>query len=59
MTGEEVVERYIRFLKSGGSNYPLELLKLAGVDMTTPAPIESALQVFKRLLEELESLVEE
>jgi len=57
--GEEAVQRYTQFLKSGGSNYPLELLKLAGVDMTIPAPIESALQVFKRLLEELESLVEE
>lgn len=57
--GEEAVQRYLSFLKSGGSNYPLELLKAAGVDMTTPAPIQSALDVFKRLLEELEALVNE
>lgn len=57
--GDAAVGRYLNFLKSGGSNYPLELLKAAGVDMTTPAPIQSALDVFKRLLEELEALVNE
>ncbi|RXT08134.1 oligoendopeptidase F [Ammoniphilus sp. CFH 90114] len=57
--GEPAVERYLNFLKSGGSNYPLELLKSAGVDMTTPEPIQSALDVFRRLLDELESLVNE
>jgi oligoendopeptidase F len=56
--GEPAVSRYLAFLKSGGSDYPLELLKKAGVDMTSAEPIQEALNVFKRLLDELESLVE-
>ncbi|MBP1933770.1 oligoendopeptidase F [Ammoniphilus resinae] len=57
--GKPAVERYLQFLKGGGSNYPLDLLKGAGVDMTTSAPVQSALDVFKRLLGELEALVDE
>jgi oligoendopeptidase F len=53
--GAPAVEKYINFLKSGSSRYPLETLKLAGVDMTTTAPIEKALSVFEQLLEEMES----
>ena len=51
------VDAYLNFLRSGGSKFPLEALKIAGVDMTTPAPIESALQLFERRLDELESLL--
>jgi oligoendopeptidase F len=51
------VEAYLAFLKSGGSRFPLETLQAAGVDMTTPAPIESTLRLFERRLEELESLL--
>jgi len=51
------VEAYLKFLRSGGSKFPLETLKAAGVDMTTPAPIESTLQLFERRLEELEALL--
>src|SRR5215471_8773470 len=51
------VEAYLKFLRSGGSKFPLETLKAAGVDMTTPAPIESTLQLFERRLEELEVLL--
>jgi oligoendopeptidase F len=51
------VEAYLNFLRSGGSKFPLDTLKAAGVDMTTPAPIESALQLFERRLEELEELL--
>jgi oligoendopeptidase F len=51
------VEAYLKFLRSGGSKFPLETLKAAGVDMTTPAPIKSTLQLFERRLEELESLL--
>jgi oligoendopeptidase F len=51
------VEAYLQFLRSGGSKFPLETLKAAGVDMTTPAPIESTLQLFERRLEELEGLL--
>src|SRR5882724_4426746 len=50
------IEAYLKFLRSGGSRFPLETLKAAGVDMTTPAPIESTLQLFERRLEELEAL---
>jgi oligoendopeptidase F len=51
------VDAYLRFLKSGGSKFPLETLKTAGVDMTTSAPIESTLQLFERRLGELEELL--
>ena len=51
------VEAYLNFLKSGGSRFPLETLQVAGVDMTTPAPIESTLRLFERRLAELESLL--
>jgi oligoendopeptidase F len=53
----EAVERYLGFLKSGGSRFPLETLKAAGVDMSTPAPIESTLRLFERRLGELEQLL--
>ena len=51
------VDAYLGFLKSGGSKFPLETLKSAGVDMTTPAPIESTLKLFERRLGELEKLL--
>ena len=51
------VDPYLNFLRSGGSRFPLEALKAAGVDMTTPAPIESTLKLFERRLEELEELL--
>lgn len=51
------VEAYLAFLKSGGSKFPLETLQNAGVDMTTSAPIESALRLFERRLTELEALL--
>lgn len=51
------VEAYLAFLKSGGSKFPLETLQAAGVDMTTPAPIESTLRLFERRLAELEALL--
>ncbi len=55
--GQPAAENYLRFLKSGGSDYPLELLKLAGVDMSTPEPIEAAMATFEELLDELERLI--
>src|SRR5437868_3976506 len=51
------VDAYLNFLHSGGSQFPLETLKAAGVDMTTPAPIESTLRLFERRLDELEGLL--
>lgn len=56
--GEPAVERYINnFLKAGSSDYPIEVLKKAGVDMTSAAPIEEACRVFEEKLNELESLL--
>jgi oligoendopeptidase F len=51
------VDAYLDFLRSGGSQFPLETLKRAGVDMTTSAPIESTLRLFDRRLGELEGLL--
>jgi len=50
-------ENYLSFLKSGGSDYPVELLKKAGVDMSTPEPVERGLAVFAGLLDEMEELL--
>lgn len=55
--GESAVSRYIDFLKAGSSDYPIEVLKTAGVDMTTSKPIEDALKVFEEILDEMESLL--
>ena len=51
------VEAYLGFLKSGGSKFPLETLKAAGVDMNTATPIESTLKLFEQRLGELEELL--
>lgn len=52
--GDAAVEKYIEFLKSGGSEYPLNQLRAAGVDMEKKESIENALNVFKELVNELE-----
>ena len=49
--------RYLDFLRAGGSLYPLDALKLAGVDLTTPAPVEEAFAVLDGLVDRLETLV--
>ena len=49
--------RYLGFLRSGGSQLPLPTLAAAGVDMSSPAPVQSALQLFARRVSELESLL--
>src|SRR6478752_3718095 len=48
------VEAYLKFLRSGGSKFPLETLQAAGVDMTTPGPVDRALKKFSTLVDELE-----
>ncbi|AUD14264.1 MULTISPECIES: oligoendopeptidase F [unclassified Planococcus (in: firmicutes)] len=56
--GQPAVERYINeFLKAGSSDYPIEVLKKAGVDMTSSEPVEEACKVFGQKLEELEGLL--
>lgn len=55
LKGEEnVVDKYIGFLKKGGSDYPINILKDAGVDMTTAAPLEATIARFNELLDMLE-----
>jgi oligoendopeptidase F len=49
--------KYLGFLKSGGSKFPIPTLREAGVDMSTPAPVEATLALFARRVEELESLL--
>ncbi|WP_026693289.1 oligoendopeptidase F [Peribacillus kribbensis] len=55
--GEPAVARYIEFLKSGSSDYPIEVLKKAGVDMTKADPIQQACKVFEEKLNEMERLL--
>jgi len=55
--GESERTDYINFLKSGGSRFPMDSLKLAGVDMSTPEPIQAACNVFSGLVDELERLL--
>ena len=56
--GESAVKDYLNFLKSGCSASPIELLKGAGVDMTSPEPVNRALELFGELLDEMEALTE-
>ena len=55
--GAPAVERYKKFLSGGCSDAPVELLKIAGVNLETPAPIQSALDVMGEILDEMESLI--
>jgi len=57
--GEPAVADYKKFLSSGSSTDPISLLKIAGVDMSTPEPVNSALELFGELVGELERLAEE
>ena len=57
--GENAVKDYLGFLSGGCSKSPIDLLKGAGVDMTSPAPVNDALKLFGELLDEMESLMAE
>ena len=54
--GKPAVERYLGFLKSGGSDYSINILRRAGVDMSTPQPIAQAMDVFREIVAEMEQL---
>ena len=54
--GAAAVERVMRLFESGGKDYPLPLLKAAGVDLTTPDPIEACMAVFDETVSELEAI---
>ncbi|UMR37418.1 oligoendopeptidase F [Paenibacillus polymyxa] len=56
--GQPAVERYLGFLKSGGSDYSINILKKAGVDMSSPQPIREAMSVFEEVITEMEKLTE-
>ncbi len=56
--GQPAVDRYLQFLKGGAAQTSIDLLKGAGVDMTTPQPIEQALAVFGTLLDQFEALLD-
>lgn len=55
----QALENYLTYLKSGNSDYPIEVMKKAGVDMTQASYIEDAMKVFEQRLDELESLVDQ
>ena len=57
--GEPAVQRYFNFLRSGGKTDPVTILQGAGIDLTTKAPFEAAMQEFKDTLEEFKRLTEE
>ena len=56
-SGEPARERYLAFLRAGGSVEPIEALRQAGVDMTSPEPIERAFAIMDGYIDRLEALV--
>jgi len=60
LAGEEgIIDKYLGLLSSGGSDYPINQLKMCGVDMTTPAPVEATLKLFAEQVNEVERLTQE
>lgn len=57
--GESARKRYLEFLSMGGSAWPLDELRHAGVDLTTPAPVNAALEKFGRLLDDAEACADQ
>ncbi len=57
--GKPAIEKYLNFLKSGSSDYPIEVLKKAGVDMTSPEPILAVIEKMNKLLDEMEKALAE
>lgn len=55
--GTEARNDYLRFLSLGDSDYPVSLLKIAGVDMSSPEPVDQALNVFGDLVDQLDKLL--
>ena len=55
--GEAERNDYFNFLKSGGSRYPIESLRVAGVDMESPAPVQAALDKFAAIIDELDKSI--
>ena len=55
--GPNAAERYIDFLKTGGAEYPVEALTKAGIDMSTPAPVQAAFDILAGYVDRLEELI--
>jgi oligoendopeptidase F len=55
--GKEKQENYLAFLASGESDYPIVLLKIAGVSMDTPGPVQEAMQTFAALVDSMDKLI--
>ena len=55
--GEPAAEDYRQFLRSGSREYPLDLLRIAGVDMASPEPIESAIETYRQYVDEFANLI--
>ena len=55
---KDATKRYLELLKSGGSDYPIALLKKAGIDMTTSAPFELAMKKMNRVMDEIEQILD-
>jgi oligoendopeptidase F len=51
-------ERYLEFLSAGGSGYPIDVLKIAGVDLTTPVPFEKTIHAVNRIMDEVENILD-
>lgn len=59
LKGEKsIVEKYIQFLSSDGSEYPIQFLKNPGVDMTTPEPFNGAVAAMNRTMDEIEKILD-
>lgn len=56
--GAPAVSDYLRFLSSGGADHPIELLKIAGVDMSSPDAVREGLRIFEEILDQTEALIE-
>ncbi|MGD8500527.1 MAG: M3 family metallopeptidase [Phycisphaerales bacterium] len=52
------VEKYIEFLSAGGSDYPIDVLKKAGVDMTSAEPFSKTMAAMNRTVDEIETIFE-
>ena len=50
-------DRYLQFLSAGGSKYPIELLRDAGVDMTSDEPLELTMKTMNRVIDEMETIL--
>ncbi len=56
--GGAAVENYLRFLSSGGSDFPVELLKIAGIDLSKPDAVLSGMKIFEQTLRDFEEMIE-